>query len=980
MVNRIRLRFVFHLMIFAVVYWLAAKFSLWVGSHVHYNASAFWLPTGIAYWVMLTRGNRFWPGVLLGAMAATWSAGVPLPAALGVGIGNTLEALVACLLLRRIGFDPAFVRLRDVRDFFLCGILVAPAISAVLGVFSLHLAGIVPTDALKTALQVWWVGDATSAIVLTPLLLTWRSALPLKSTLFYEIVMLTISVIAVGSLLIFSYPMAFEGTYPIKFLLFPLLIWGAIRFGIPGSALVIMLMQAVALSEWSSYGNVWLTTYFTGFILPVAQAYFAVAATIGLIIAVVLRERHHLTLQSQRIAQQLDGVLATAQSGVMALTSIRNATGAIEDFRWEFCNKVVEPLTGHAAKNLLGRRLLEFFPDDLENGLFARYVRVVESGVPEHFEHYCQHSPTGSWYQITVAKLNDGFVMTFSDVSQFKETFSRMVLAEKVFEHSGEAITITDGQNNILRVNPAFTATTGYSAEEVIGKNPRLLSSGRNGPEFYRQMWQALRADGHWEGEIWNRRKNGHLYPEWLSINTVQDANNNITQHIAIFSDISDRKSAEDRIQFLANYDDLTQLPNRSLLRDRLNQSIAFSERNRQHFALIDIDIDNLKLVNDSLGNTYGDVALQTIGERIKACLRETDTVARYSGDEFMVLLNDTSTEMASHLAQKIHDVISQPYYFADHEVALTACIGISIYPVDGDDASVLLRSAQSAMTAATKLGPGNIQFFTQNMNAGARERLHLINSLRHALGRNQFELYYQPQVDIKTGTFIGKEALIRWHHPDLGLVTPGDFIPLAEESGMIIPIGEWVLHEACRQNVADQRAGLPPITIAVNLSALQFRQHNLPGMIAKTLTDTGMEGRWLEVEVTESVVMHDMNSIIAMLAEIRSMGVEISIDDFGTGFSSLSYLKHLPIDKLKIDQSFVRDMVSSKADAAIVRAVITLANTLGLRSIAEGVESEQQQTLLTNYGCNEGQGFYFGKPMPANAFAQLLAEQVNHG
>ncbi len=965
-------RYIFFLVAFALLYWLAAKFSLWLAGSMPHNVCGVWLPTGIAYWVLLTRGTRFWPGVLLGVVAAIWSAGVPLAAALGAGLGNTVAAVTACHFLRRSGFSPHFSRVRDGRDFFIYGVLAAPAISAGLGVLSLYLGGAIPADVVRAALLAWWSGEAASAIVLTPLLLTWRSAVPAILQRPAEFVLLAVSTVLLGMLLVFSQPMSFEGAYPAKFLLFPLVIWGVIRFRILGSALAVILLQATAVYMWSFNSAAWPAQHFTGFVLPLTQAYFVVAATVGLVVAVMMRERQHLASHSEAVARQLEGVLATAQGGVMVFDCVRNAAGAIEDFRWQFCNKAAESIIGYTPEYLLGRRLLEVFPGNLEDGLFARYVRVVESGVSEHFEHYYRHEHLNHWYQITVAKLNDGFVVTFSNISQLKAVQARMALAEKVFEHSGEAIVITDGRNNILRVNAAFSHITGYSAEEVVGRNPRVLSSGRNNPEFYRQMWQSIKTSGHWEGEIWNRRKNGELYPEWLTINTVRDAND-IAQHIAIFSDISERKSAEERIQFLANYDDLTQLPNRSLLRDRLNQAIAASGRNRQHFAVLDVDIDNLKLVNDSLGNSYGDVALQTVGERIKACLRETDTVARYSGDEFIVLLNDTSTEIAAHIAQKILDIIAQPYYLADEEVALTACIGISIYPLDSEDPAILLRSAQAAMFAANKLGPGSIQFFTENLNVGARERLQLVNSLRFALAREQFELYYQPQVDIATGHIIGKEALIRWHHPELGLVAPGHFVPLAEESGLILPIGEWVLHEACRQNVADQRAGLPPVTVAVNISALQFRQHNLPGMIAKTLSDTGMEGRWLEVEVTESVVMHDMDSVIAMLAEIRSMGVEISIDDFGTGFSSLSYLKHLPIDKLKIDQSFVRDMVNSKEDAAIVRAVITLAQRLGLRSIAEGVESGEQQALLAKYGCNEAQGFYLGKPMPAAEFAAHL-------
>ncbi len=559
-------------------------------------------------------------------------------------------------------------------------------------------------------------------------------------------------------------------------------------------------------------------------------------------------------------------------------------------------------------------------------------------------------------------------------IGKLEKAGEQLQLSAQVFENSRDAITITDAHSTIIAVNQAFTSITGYAAAEIIGKTPKILQSGRHDAEYYRIMWAAIRENGYWQGEIWNRRKNGEIYPEWLKITAVKNQSQHTTNYIAVFSDITDDVRAAERIQRLAYYDTLTDLPNRALLSDRLDLAIAHAKRGGSKCAVLFLDMDRFKNINDALGHSIGDQLLQSVAIRLKECVREVDTVARMGGDEFVVILDSMAeTDSIMPVARKILHSLSQPYEIEGHNIRATPSIGISVYPDDGTDHESLIMSADSAMYHAKEMGRDNYQFFRHEMNVRAVER-HVIEShLRHALERQEFVLHYQPQVDIKTGHIVGAEALVRWNHPVAGLISPAKFIPVAEESGLIIPLGEWILNEACRQNLEWQNAGLPPVSIAVNLSAAQFRQQNLCRLINDTLNKTGLEPHYLELELTEGLVMSNTNSAVEALNCFKEMGVRISIDDFGTGYSSLSYLKHFPIDYLKIDQSFVRDITTNPDDAAITTAIINMAQGLNLRTIAEGVETAEQLTFLRLHSCDVVQGYYFSKPVPAAEFAEIL-------
>jgi diguanylate cyclase (GGDEF)-like protein/PAS domain S-box-containing protein len=564
------------------------------------------------------------------------------------------------------------------------------------------------------------------------------------------------------------------------------------------------------------------------------------------------------------------------------------------------------------------------------------------------------------------------------DITERRQAEEQLRLAGEVFQSSGEAIVITDGEMRVLQVNPAFTAITGYSAEDAIGQTPYSLSPGVRSQERDQEIWQRVWHHGYWQGEVWDRRRNGDIYPKWLTVSVVRDAVGRPVNYIEIFSDVSERKEREERVRHLAHHDFLTDLPNRVLLNDRIAQGISHAERNRSQVAVLFLDLDRFKNVNDSLGHSVGDKLLQEVARRLRGCMRASDTVSRQGGDEFVILMPDVADPAdIARGAQKVLDAVSSPYAIDGHELLTTPSIGISVYPSDGDDVEALLKNADAAMYHAKESGRNNYQFFTQDMNTRALERLSLERSLRRAVERDELRLHYQAQYEVRSGRIVGVEALIRWQHPDFGLIPPGRFIGFAEESGLIIEVGKWVLHEACRQARAWQTQGLPPLRMAVNISAAQFRDPDFPGTVLTALRMTGLEARYLEIELTESIIMQDVERATGLLEQLKQLGLELAIDDFGTGYSSLSYLKRFPIDLLKIDQSFVRDITTDKDDAAITSAIIGLTHNLGLRTIAEGVETAEQLEFLEGRGCDEVQGFLFSRPLALEECTDLLASRL---
>jgi len=551
---------------------------------------------------------------------------------------------------------------------------------------------------------------------------------------------------------------------------------------------------------------------------------------------------------------------------------------------------------------------------------------------------------------------------------QRKRAESQLRLAAHVFESSGEAIMITDKNNCIVEINKAFSKLTGYELDEVRGRDPKFLSAGRTDPEVYRKMWSAIKEEGFWQGELWDRDKDGRIYPKYLSISVVRNDYHDIDFHIASFTDVTERKVAEEHIHRLARHDSLTGLLNRFSLMEGIEQAIAQSRRLREKMAVLFIDMDRFKVINDTLGHDAGDALLVEVAQRLSANVRDSDQVARWGGDEFVVVLNGVDTVQAvTRVASKILNSLNDtPYLYEGNELSSTPSIGIAMYPENGMDGGMLMRNADIAMYHAKAEGRNNFQFFTSEMNQAALQRLQLEREMRNALDFGQFELYYQPKFDANTLALLGFEALIRWRHPALGMVPPNEFIPVAEENGMIGPIGQWVIEAACKQLKAWHAEHGAMVSVAVNLSAYQLRSAALLSDVHAAIERHGLAGQYIELEVTESVAMRDPDACIGQLNALRIMGVHLAIDDFGTGYSSLAYLKKMPVHTLKLDKSFVNDIGRDHNDEVICAAAISLAHSLGLQVVAEGVETEEQKAFLVDHGCDILQGYLLGRPVPA--------------
>jgi diguanylate cyclase (GGDEF)-like protein/PAS domain S-box-containing protein len=567
------------------------------------------------------------------------------------------------------------------------------------------------------------------------------------------------------------------------------------------------------------------------------------------------------------------------------------------------------------------------------------------------------------------------FMGTVLDVTKIKQAETQLSLAAKVFEESNEGFIITDADVNILLVNRAFTDITGYSQAEVLAKNPRILQSGKHDREFYQGIWDALLTKGHWQGEIWNKRKSGEVFPMLESISAVMGDAENITHYVAVFADITEIKDSEARMEFIAHHDSLTGLPNRLLLFYRLGHAIDMAKREHKQLALLMLDLDRFKDVNDSFGHFAGDQLLQLVANRLISRLREVDTVARLGGDEFTVLLEDINhAEDAAKVAEIIIRDFNEPWELPGiGDVRIGVSIGISLFPEYGDSPEMLLQQADAALYLAKNKGRNRYSYFSEDLTTAARSRIELEAQLRRAISQNELRVYYQPQVDTYTGKIVSAEALVRWQHPTDGLIPPIRFISVAEATGIIDILGEWVLRETCRQGKAWQDAGFPVINLGVNVSPHQLRQTDMPALVARVLKETGFPAANLELELTESGLMDSDWDALDLLDSLRQHGVRLAIDDFGTGYSSLAYLKLFPIDILKIDKSFIDDIPFLKDDMEITAAIVAMGHNLGFKILAEGVETEEQLFFLRTQGCDLYQGYLISPPLPAEEFITLL-------
>jgi diguanylate cyclase (GGDEF)-like protein/PAS domain S-box-containing protein len=553
---------------------------------------------------------------------------------------------------------------------------------------------------------------------------------------------------------------------------------------------------------------------------------------------------------------------------------------------------------------------------------------------------------------------------------QRREAEETLHKLSRAVEQSPSMVIITDHEGLIEYVNPKFEEITGYSTEEIRGKLPDILDSGIMPQEQSDALWKTAREGKEWRGEICNQRKDGEMFWEYALVSPIKNTDGETSNYVIVTEDITFRKEAEEQLYRQANYDDLTSLPNRALMFDRLGQAVVRARDSSRHAALMTIEIDNFKKIDETLGHEVADGLLQAVGQRLEECISSVETVSRLGGGEFAIILPDMeSAFQARTVARNVRKQLAEPFFFDDHELFTTISIGITVCPVDGDDSGILLRNAKVAMEKAKEDGRNNYRFFSQKMNKEAMERLSLETDLRRTLEREELVLFYQPIVEAATNKVVSAEALLRWQHPERGLVPTEQFISVAEETGLIVPIGEWVLRTACKQAVQMQQSGFPEVGIAVNASPEQVWSGTLVGLVREALDESGLKPEHLDLEVTESVCMDDMPQTVATLDQLKAMGVSISIDDFGTGYSSLSYLKRYPFHTLKIDRAFVGELPSNLDDVALVEAVLVMAKRLGLQVLAEGVETEEQRQYLTSRQCDLLQGYFFSRPLPFDEF-----------
>ena len=543
----------------------------------------------------------------------------------------------------------------------------------------------------------------------------------------------------------------------------------------------------------------------------------------------------------------------------------------------------------------------------------------------------------------------------------------RLRQAAVVFDCTREGVLVSDRNGVIVHVNRALVKITGYTPEEVLGQRPSLFKSGHHGAQFYQAVFQSLQKNGEWHGEIWNRRKSGEIYPQWQTIRAVRDLKGHVSHYVAVFSDISAIKNSQTEMMRLAHQDPLTDLPNRLLFTDRTEQALTYAQRHKSGCALLMIDLDHFKIINDSLGHNVGDLLLKAVGERLLSVFGKGFTVARLGGDEFAVLIEHCNqVAQAAGFAQKVLEVMKGAFIIDSHQLFMSASVGISLFPNDALNAEQLLRNADSALFKAKSAGREGYALYTEELTAHAQYRIEVASDLRRALEQHELRVYFQPVHDLTTSRLVGVEALVRWQHPQRGLVAPGEFIPIAERTGLIAEIDAWVLEQACWQMCQWQAAGVNLSFVAVNISSRLFARPELYQLISTVLADTGLDPALLELEVTESAVMDNSEVALEQMHRLRELGLRLAIDDFGTGFSSLLRLKQLPVQKLKIDQGFVAGLPGDDDDVAIVRAVIALAQSMGMQVHAEGIEHVEQAQFLLDYNCDLGQGYWFGRPMPA--------------
>ncbi|MFL6707460.1 MAG: EAL domain-containing protein [Massilia sp.] len=683
-----------------------------------------------------------------------------------------------------------------------------------------------------------------------------------------------------------------------------------------------------------------------------------------------ISERKHNEMRIEGLLAEQSAILDNVMFGVMFVRHRRVVS----------VNRRCEELFGYPNESLTGGSTALIYPtqDGYDTVGQIQYAVLAEGKYVTEERQYRRRDGSVFWclvsgFALDALRPHEGSIWVFADITERKLAEEKLRLSATVLEHIADGVMVTDTAGRIVAVNPAFTQITGYTEAEVVGEPSSLSRLGRYDTAFYHGLWNELRASGFARGDIWNERKNGDTYLESLTVSAVRDTAGEgtpVTHYVAVFSDITKVRQSQDKLDHMAHHDPLTSLPNRLLFQDRLSHALQRASRDEEQLAVLFIDLDRFKNVNDTLGHHVGDELLKQVAGALAAQLRDGDTLARLGGDEFIVLLENVDAFGAGHVAEKLVAMFEQPFIVADYELFVTGSVGVSVFPNDANDLNLLIRNADVAMYQAKARGRNNYQFYAPSMTGEGVERLRLEAMLRRSIEKNEIHLNYQPQVEMETGRLIGVEALVRWHNPELGQVPPSRFIPVAEDTGFINQLGQWVLEEACRQMIRWEAAGLVVPKMAVNLSVKQFERGSIVSMVSNILRETGLAPQRLQLEVTESVIMNTGDAL-AFINDLHGIGVGLAIDDFGTGYSSLAYLKQLPVQTLKIDRSFIQDIATDSNDEAIAIAIIQLGKSLNLSVIAEGVETEEQAVFLQRHGCRHAQGYYFARPGRAEALLE---------
>ncbi|WP_409267719.1 EAL domain-containing protein [Massilia sp. BHUDP2] len=689
-----------------------------------------------------------------------------------------------------------------------------------------------------------------------------------------------------------------------------------------------------------------------------------------------ISERKHDEMRIEALLTEQGAILDNVMFGVLFVRERRIVSA----------NRRAEALFGYGEAELVGRSTELLFPGRAEyERLWLEQYPKIAGGLDAGEEiQFRRRDGSSFWLLVSgcaldSARPNEGSIWVFADITERKLAEEKLRLSATVLEHIADGVMVLDVHGRVLATNPAFTQITGFTEMEALGQQSSLTRPGRHDDPLYGQMWRDLLEAGFWRGERWETRKNGECYLEWLTVSSVRDDNDEVTHYVCVFSDITEVKQSQDKLDHLAHHDPLTALPNRLLFHDRLQHAMVRCARAGQQLAVLFIDLDRFKNVNDTLGHHVGDLLLKQVAGQLSACLREGDTLARLGGDEFIVLLEDVGGPGAAHVAEKLMALFEQPLTVSGYELFVTGSVGISLFPQDATDLNMLIRNADVAMYQAKARGRNGYQFYAPSMSGEGAMRLRLESLLRRAIEKGEIFLEYQPQVEIDTGRLVGVEALVRWDSAELGRVAPVRFIPVAEDTGFISQLGQWVLAEACSQMRRWDRDGLTVPKMAVNLSVRQFERGSIAPVVAAVLQETGLAAGRLQLEVTESVIMNTSDAL-QHINELRAVGVGLAIDDFGTGYSSLAYLSQLPVQTLKIDRSFIQDILVDANDEAIAVAVIQLGKSLNLSVVAEGVENEEQAAFLLRHGCRQAQGYLYSRPVAAGDILSRWGRTQAHG